>query len=989
MIAKPVLCTLLLFGLILSPAPPALAESGGESDASMAPVRLKYATFTPGVDEPAMPAGLSAASSDTVRLVRVAGPLTSPQIKALEQAGAELLGYIPEHTYLARVPGDRLDAVRTLPTVTWIGPYHAAYKIQEELLKATAAEVEVNVVYFPEVAGTTGSSGLKSAAGALGARVTAHEDGYPLVRMRISPSALPALATRSEVRWIDRWAPPVAQMDKIRNITGATFASLDGFDGTGIVGEVKDNGIDQGHPDFSNLIGTYGGPVTDSHGTCTFGIVFGDGNESTNATGMMPAAGGVFCDWYVGRSSSISNLKNSWGGVFQSNSWSSGYSDSDYDSTSRENDEATVDNDVLMFYSASNSNYGVGSETCSSDSVAKNVVCVGAVFHQNTETLSDDQWENHGSGSTPGQGPARDGRIKPDVIAFFDSIYTTDVRGGGGYSGGDYYSDFGGTSGSCPIVAGAAGLTYQMYEENHFGNNPSGVTPKPSTIKALLIANAYQYPLDRANRYRQGWGLSDVGRIHEAAHNQLIVDADVPLSTGQSWSADVSRFNGSESLKISLVWSDEPGEASSSKALINDLDLKVTAPDGTIYRGNIGLVDNLWSTEGGAWDRLNNVENVFVQSPVDGTWTIEVIADNVAMDNDDAAGVNQAFSLVATMVGNGGTPTMATIVTGPGAGPTNPPLVRTFDPATTDMVSQWDGYGAVGYGVNVAVGNLGSGGVVITGPGPGAIYGPHVRAFSADGTPVAGVNFQAYGTSKYGVNVAAGDIDNDGNDEIITGAGPGNVFGPHVRAWNVDGGTAASISGLSYFAYGTLQWGVNVACGDLDGDGYDEIVTGAGPGTVFGPHVRGWNVDGGSSATPLGGVSYFAYSTLQYGVNVACGDIDGDGMDEIVTGAGPGNIFGPHVRGWNIDGSAAAPMSGVSFFAYNSGYFGVAVGAADLDGDGRDEILTMPGSDPSRGTRIRAWDVDSGTVTLMPGMDFPAYEDMGLNYGGKISGGAI
>ncbi len=320
------------------------------------------------------------------------------------------------------------------------------------------------------------------------------------------------------------------------------------------------------------------------------------------------------------------------------------------------------------------------------------------------------------------------------------------------------------------------------------------------------------------------------------------------------------------------------------------------------------------------------------------------------------------------------------LVTGPGPGPLNPPLVRT-------PLAQWAAYGVYRHGVNVACGDLDGDGTaeVVTGPGPGPVFGPHVRGWELDGTPLAGVNYIAYGTLKYGVNVACGDIDGDGFDEIVTGAGPGAVFGPHVRGWNYDGSASTTaLPEVSFFAYGTLKYGVNVACGDLDGDGFDEIVSGAGPGAVFGPHVRAWNWDGDGSVIPIQGISYFAYGTLKWGVNVACGDLDGDGMDEIVTGPGPGSIFGAHVRGWNSDGGPATPIPGINFFAYTSNH-GCAMGAGDIDGDDIDEILTMPGPGPEMNAHLRAWNANGGSVTIVPEYDFLAYDEW-YTHGGRVAG---
>jgi hypothetical protein len=337
-------------------------------------------------------------------------------------------------------------------------------------------------------------------------------------------------------------------------------------------------------------------------------------------------------------------------------------------------------------------------------------------------------------------------------------------------------------------------------------------------------------------------------------------------------------------------------------------------------------------------------------------------------------------------------PVAELIVTGPGEGQQNAPLVRVFDTADiAQPLTEFPAYGASGYGVNVACGDLDNDGAaeIVTGPGPGAIFGPQVRAFELDGTVMNPINFMAYGTMKFGVNVSCADLNGDGHDDIITGAGPGEVFGPHVRAFDCSSGAAVAIPGISFFAYGTLKWGANVAGGDIDGDGYAEIVTGAGPGAVFGPHVRAFNYDDAFLA-PIPQVSFFAYGTNRLGVRVICGDIDGDGIDEMVTAPGPGAIFGPHIRGFNYDGSVLSPISAVSFVAYDEyTEFGATVGAADLDGDGFDEIITGPGPGAGFESRVRAWNFDGGsTVVPMAGIDFTAYDPVQFDHGVKVAGGS-
>jgi photosystem II stability/assembly factor-like uncharacterized protein len=297
------------------------------------------------------------------------------------------------------------------------------------------------------------------------------------------------------------------------------------------------------------------------------------------------------------------------------------------------------------------------------------------------------------------------------------------------------------------------------------------------------------------------------------------------------------------------------------------------------------------------------------------------------------------------------------------------PTVTARNPVTNQIELQFNAYNpAFRGGVRLATANFGGAlPDIVTAAGPGG--GPHVEVF--DGTSGALVaSFFAYApTFTGGVFVATGDVNGDGVPDIITAPGMGG--GPDIKVF--DGAALATgnvVLDAEFFAYAAnFTGGVTVASGDVDGDGFADVITGAGPGG--GPHVEAWSGKAliGATASPALIRSFFAYApTFTGGVYVAAADINRDGHADIITG--------PGVGGWPLlrvfDGASLPTASihdGFPFPLNGGGQFqntvtwtsGLRVAVTDFNQDGRPDIIVSGGSGQSPTVRI----VDALTFNVL------------------------
>ncbi len=648
-------------------------------------IRLKYASFDPLSFEPDVPEALRADANNTLYLVQFHTQLIDAYRAAMTEAGASLLKFVANQSFIVEMDAEAVEAVKDLPFVRWLGAMHPAYKVDPELIPeliapdygraaGLAAEHEPagegNALAFEQAGpgnegveysimmtrrGPVPQNAVAQRIGAMGGVVSQQiPEGFRILAT-LTPAQVAAVARMNEVLYIDVPGEKGTDMDIAREIGGANLVrdSL-GFTGQGVRCEVMDDGQRSSHQDFQNPPTLWHGSsgVGGGHGTSTSGIVYGSGAGNAQATGMLPdAEAKIMAQWspspnrYV-HTQRLVDPNGPYRAVFQSNSWGDARTRS-YTTISAEMDDLLFLNDILICQSQSNA----GNQDSRPQAWAKNIVSVGGVYHRNTLTKDDDGWNGGGS-----IGPAADGRIKPELTHFYDNIFTVS-------SSCDtcYTSSFGGTSGATPITAGHFGLMFQMWHEGVFpgfggGNSVFEDRPAMATAKAIMVNSAEQYAFSGTghdhSRVKQGWGMADLRYLLDHANRMLIVDQDVQLQELESQSYQVEVSPGSPALKVTMVFPDPMGVPNGQVARINDLSLKVTAPDNTVYWGNNDMLGNMFTSPGGSANTVDTVENVFVELPDAGTWTIEVIASEINEDGYLATPeVDATFALVASGIG--------------------------------------------------------------------------------------------------------------------------------------------------------------------------------------------------------------------------------------------------------------------------------------------------------------------------------------------------
>ena len=592
-------------------------------------------------------------------LLQLTGPLTDEWRTQLEALQVNLLEYIPDNTWSSRVNRHQLKTIHDLPFVRAMGKLYAGDKLPANLLNhdlspraKQGSQVTLDVSFQADQTIHQALAALQTI------NATAHAREYSSgqqLQITLPASRLLDLANLEAVRWIEEPAAPIMQ----NNVHSANLIQVTALQqqlpdllGTGVMIGGWEGGTPQSsHPDLTGRITTAQNSAHTDHATHVTGTLIGNGKSNSLARGMAPAAQYVSYDFYGDIPAEMAQAIVSYNAYLSNHSWGymvgwtedyygSGWTwfgnpneetDSDfgrYSSLTQQWDHFVNRYDGIVVKSVGNNrnDHGVAAgkahrhhgdsitlhyDSHKSDSgydsleiiaSAKNIITVGAV---------DD---NGGLTHFSGWGPTDDGRIKPDLVANGTGIFSTFTN--------NSYGVMSGTSMAAPAATGTLALLTELYSR-HFTNNLGA-----ATAKALLIHTA----TDLGNAgpdYQFGWGLINANAaatlIRDDRNSGLYL-RQTALSSGAELILPISITSATPELRITIAWTDPAGSPAAASALVNDLDLELIAPDGTLhYPFSLNdLTDPAASARQDRANHTDNVEQVLVARPQLGQWQLRV-----------------------------------------------------------------------------------------------------------------------------------------------------------------------------------------------------------------------------------------------------------------------------------------------------------------------------------------------------------------------------
>lgn len=418
--------------------------------------------------------------------------------------------------------------------------------------------------------------------------------------MEVIPA--PSVKEDTDGRGLHRASNLDTQTATGRNYTG---------DGIGVL--VRDDGIVGPHIDFQGRINNSGASgVGGTHGDGVAGILAGAGNLDPRNRGMAAGSTMYVSNYEASFIDTVTFNLISTGLVQITNSSYGNGCNAGYTSIAQTVDQQSITYpSVLHVFSAGNSGtsdcgYGVSGwgNITGGHKQGKNVIA--------TANTSDDGI----LAASSSKGPATDGRIKPDITAHGQGHMSTNEN--------NQYRAFGGTSGAAPGIAGVSAQLYEVYQDIN------GNLPDAGLIKGILLNTANDYG-NVGPDFNYGWGMVNGLRAAQVIENGNYVSGSISQGVQRNLSLDIP--SGVAQVKIMLYWKDPAASVGTTLSLVNDLDMTVTAPNGQVNNPYIlnstasSSLLNLPATTG--IDRLNNMEQVVINSPIPGAYNINLTGFNV------------------------------------------------------------------------------------------------------------------------------------------------------------------------------------------------------------------------------------------------------------------------------------------------------------------------------------------------------------------------